>query len=41
MFSIDQNTNAPIVRLIARVRLIRQTHVCHVISLLLMKDDDS
>ena len=33
MFSIDHNTTAIIVRLIARVGLIRQKHVCPVISL--------
>ena len=33
MFVIDRNTNARIVRLIARVGLIRQAHVCPLISL--------
>ena len=33
MFSIDHYTTALIVRLIARVGLIWQKHVCHVISL--------
>ena len=33
VFVIDHNTNALIVGLIARVGLIRQTHVCPVISL--------
>ena len=38
-FAIDHNTNALIVRLIARVGLIRQTHVCPGISLVTIKDD--
>ena len=32
-FAIDHNTNSPIVRLKARVRLTGQTHVCPVITL--------
>ena len=35
-FTIDHNTSALIVRLIARVGLIRQTHVCPVISLVIL-----